>query len=362
MRVLIIDDDELDRRAIKRALKRSGLTFEVHEASDARSGIALAQASSFDCVLLDFRLPDMDGLAVVKKLAELNQNVAPAIVMLTGEGDEHIAVEALKSGIQDYLPKSSLTEAALGRAISTAVNLVDAQNQITELNRQKDRFYSILAHDLKSPFNALLGFSSMIAESAKNASREQLADWAQSFHQATEQVYDLLESLLEWSQLQRHEISYDPRDVNLHELIEGNRSLLAPLAAKKRIELASDVVPTLSAYGDQNMIDAVLRNLIANAIKFTETDGIVSILAKEDDDWVRVSVIDNGIGVSPERINRLFVLGEKTSTAGTEGEKGTGFGLLLCDEYVRKQGGKLLVESTLGEGSAFHFTLPIAPG
>ena len=226
------------------------------------------------------------------------------------------------------------------------------------LNQQKNKLFSILAHDLKSPFNSLLGMSELMSRGIDTYSRAQLAKHSKSINDSGHRLFQLLENLLEWSRSQMDQITFEPGPQALDEIVGQSVDLLSNLAQDKNVRLVSDV-PKLTVQADRHMTDAVIRNMLTNAIKFTEEMGCVTISAEHKNGSIEMAVTDTGIGMAPDRLDSLFRIGSAQSTRGTRGEAGTGLGLLLCKDFVERHGGTISVASKLGEGSTFRFTLPI---
>ena len=237
-------------------------------------------------------------------------------------------------------------------------NLVNLNLQLKELNATKDKFFSIIAHDLRSPFNAILGFSNLLVEQMKSREYEGIEEYAGVIHNSSHRAMDLLINLLEWSRSQTGRIEFNPEYVEMGSLIKEVTALLNDTAQQKSITIFRESPDTLSVFVDKAMISTVLRNLISNAIKFTHPGGTIVISAEQNPDKLLVTVSDNGIGIKKETIDKLFLIEESYSTAGTQNEKGSGLGLLLCKEFILKHKGKIWVESELGKGSKFRFTLP----
>ncbi|MGE5621222.1 MAG: ATP-binding protein [archaeon] len=237
-------------------------------------------------------------------------------------------------------------------------HMKNIERELKELNADKDKFFSIISHDLKSPFSSLLGFSEFLASDFDQLSPEEVKTFAQNIHKSAKSVFDLLENLLQWSRLQTGGMEYSPVRFNLRDLAEEIYSIYEISAIKKRITLSTEIDDKIEVFADKNMIEAVLRNLVSNAIKFTQPGGEVSIRAKSENVRVVVSVADNGVGISTENQKKLFAIGEKLTTLGTEKERGTGLGLILSKEFVEKNNGTLELKSQPGEGSEFSFTLP----
>jgi signal transduction histidine kinase/ligand-binding sensor domain-containing protein len=232
--------------------------------------------------------------------------------------------------------------------------------ELNELNASKDKFFSIIAHDLKNPFNTIIGFSDMMKESVRLNDTAMFYEYTVMINTSAVQTLRLLENLLEWANSQRGKLTFTPVNVNLREVVVDEFSIIGEMALQKEIELKTSVDSALTVVADKNMIRTILRNLISNAIKYTHRKGIVDVGAKINESQVEVSVSDNGIGMSDETISKLFSLDANLSTRGTDNERGTGLGLFLCKEFVEKHGGKISVASEVGKGSVFKFVVPLA--
>jgi len=225
----------------------------------------------------------------------------------------------------------------------------------------KNRFFSIVSHDLKSPFTSLLGMTHMMSQMADTFSKDKLVEYANNVNEAGERVFELLQNLLQWSRLQMEGAKLEAEVIPLDELAQECIDILKPMALEKDITLTNNIKKT-AAFADPEMVRTVIRNLIANSLKFTQFGGTVEVSSSGDGDMVQVTVTDTGVGMSAKQAKNIFSLDQKTSTAGTAGEKGTGLGLPLCKDMLERNGGRIWVESILGEGSQFNFTLPIGPG
>ena len=266
----------------------------------------------------------------------------------------------LKKQIVELMDREQRLEAQGMELVALAEDAAQIRDELGTLNKQKDKFFSIIAHDLRSPFNALLGFSSILETRGPELSPEQVTDYGRLVHQAAQQSFALLEDLLDWSLLQMGRMDFDPQPVNIGKIVEAGLFLFEPNAAAKDITLSADHPRGLMALADAQMVRTILRNLINNAIKFTPEKGTITVTAGRVEDWIEIAVTDTGVGMTAEKIERLFLIEEKTSTMGTGGESGTGLGLQLCKELVEKNGGKITIESSVGKGSTFKFTLPAA--
>lgn len=236
--------------------------------------------------------------------------------------------------------------------------LEKANQHLAELNTTKDKFFSIIAHDLKNPFNTILGFSELLSENYLKLSEDKKQNFAQIIFKASKNVFNLLENLLLWVRSQTDRVKFEPSEIELNSLIVENISLLQEMSQHKNISIQFSITDTFTAYADRNMINTVIRNLLTNAIKFTGSAGTIRVDMLNENGFVHVRVADSGVGISPEEIGKLFRVDVHYTKEGTDGETGTGLGLILCYEYIMKNKGKIWVESKPGKGSTFHFTLP----
>jgi signal transduction histidine kinase len=258
-----------------------------------------------------------------------------------------------------YLSIINTKNNAIQIADKLTFELKENEVKLLRINVTKNKFFSIIAHDLRSPFNSFLGLTQIMAEELPSLSMEEVQKFADSMRKSAANLYRLLENLLEWSQLQQGLIPHNPEFVCLLPLINESVEMILESAKNKQIEIVIDVSLDIEVYAENNSLQTIIRNLVSNAVKFTPKGGKIQIFAKSNpDNSVEISVIDSGIGMKPPMKDNLFKLDVSTSRKGTEGELSTGLGLLLCKEFVEKHGGKLWVESEEGKGSTFRFTLP----
>ncbi len=242
--------------------------------------------------------------------------------------------------------------------ISDITNLRKVERKLEESNATKDKFYSIIAHELKNPFHSIMGFSDLIIDNNKKNNHKKVYYFAKLINETAHQAYALLENLLNWSRSETGMIEFRPTEFNLESLFVDILDITSGNSLAKNIKVSYEINGNVQIFADKNMLSTVLQNLVANAIKFTRESGIVRIIATQISNDVQISVVDNGIGIKNENIDKLFNLNENISTKGTNNERGTGLGLILCKEFVEKHGGKIWVESEVGRGSVFKFTIP----
>lgn len=237
--------------------------------------------------------------------------------------------------------------------------LKENEARLREAVATRDKFFSIIAHDLKNPFNSILGFSDLLAEQVSNKNYEGIEEYSSIIQNSSQRVMDLLMNLLEWSRSQTGRMEYNPEFVELHTLINQARELMEDAAHQKSITIELQIPRNFRAIADKAMISTTLRNLISNAVKFTNPGGLITISVGQEEEELIVSIADNGVGIKKELIDKLFKVEGSNSTEGTQKEKGTGLGLILCKEFIGKHGGRIWAESELGKGSTFYFTLPL---
>lgn len=363
-RILLIDDG--DRAAVRAALAGSNLNYTLVERDGADSGLAAAVLDNFDCVLLG------GGLAhsgLLSRLASA-EGGSQAVIAFTDEGDDALAL--LRAGALDSLSRREASPQVLARAIRYArarrgfvVELQAARQDaeaksraLDRLNRQTTLILSILAHDLRNPFQVLLGMSRSLVESAGAGDLQTMARRAAGVHEAANQAHGLMESLFAWASLHM-EARTEPAAVEVAALFEDCLSALHERAEAKGVRLeacAGDAV----VLAQEDAAASILRNLVANALKFTAPGGTVALSAESRREHVAIAVADTGVGMSEAQIAGLFRLESRSTSTGTAGERGAGLGLLLCRDLAEWIGGSLEVESRLNQGTTFRLVLPAA--
>jgi len=388
VKILLVEDNPGDVYLIQELLKTSDLRFNIERSASLADAVKMAGSHEYDVILLDLGLPDSFGLETLRKFEAIKMNVP--VVVLTGLDDKEISISSVKEGAQDYLVKGNLTGDTIVRAIrygierkklfrelAVAKEALQKLNEeldqkvqtrtrelemyaaeLKELNATKDKFFGIIAHDLKNPLSSLIGASELLINYVNQLDKDNILNISMLLHGSAQQGYALLENLLEWSMTQTGKLEFLTQKLILNEVINDTISIFKTQATNKNVDLQCKINGILEAEIDKNLISSVLRNLLSNAIKFTPKNGKVFIHAHKVQDYIEVSVKDTGIGI-PENIgNNIFRIDVKYTREGTEQEKGTGLGLLLCKEFVEKHGGKIWVESRLGEGSEFKFIIP----
>jgi PAS domain S-box-containing protein len=240
-------------------------------------------------------------------------------------------------------------------------DLQETNAQLQELNASKDKFFSIISHDLRSAFGVLFGFTELLTTRIDVYSKDKLKDLIAKLNTSVERMYALLENLLTWSRIQRGIMKCEPNCIDLFDIVEENMAIFMSRAEYKEVALRSLIQENTLAYADYDMVNTVVRNLISNALKFTDTGGSITVSAVSENQHVEVTVSDTGCGIDEKGIANIFRIDTTYTSIGTAGEQGTGLGLILCKELIEQNGGRIWVESEIGEGTVFRFTVPQKP-
>lgn len=302
-----------------------------------------------------------------EKISEFGRNVNSSKMM--AERSEVVGVRRdgiefhAEASISNIRIKGSIYYTAIVRDISiTKLVIRKLQENVVELEgllEDKDRYFSVLAHDLRNPFAGLKGYIDLLKSDFDNFSKEEIFEMLESIEVITNKTYLLLENLLDWSRIQLNRTNYSPKNFTLKEVVKNEVELFHEQAKFKKVNLVFYVEDSCSVFADVNMISAIIRNLISNALKFSKENGYISINSKIVNSYAEVSVTDNGIGMSKDVLKKLFLTESSKIQKGTNNEKGHGFGLLLVKEFVHKNGGTIEINSELNLGTTIKFTIPI---
>ncbi|MBN8546866.1 MAG: PAS domain-containing sensor histidine kinase [Ignavibacteria bacterium] len=260
----------------------------------------------------------------------------------------------------DGQPHSSMIvrDITLRKKVEAEIQL--NSEKLAAINSTKDKFFSMISHDLRSPFHILLNFSQMLLEDADNLSREQIKHYADTLYKSISNLYGLLENLLNWSLVQRDKISFEPQELNLTFVIDQAFEIVSTTALKKEIVLVNGVLQDTLVFADKNMLTTIIQNLVSNGIKFSHRGGSILVTAVKSEDELVLIVSDKGVGIKESDLQALFEQNGNLQTSGTEREKGSGLGLALCREFAKRHGGSLEVISHPGEGSRFFVSFPVS--
>ena len=362
-KILIVDDVVSNVLLLKILLTNE--KFQVCTASNGKQCIEVAQNEHPDLILLDVMMPDLNGFdtAVILKKDPTTQEIP--IIFLTALNNPNDLVKGFQVGANDFLTKPFNKEELVMRVMHQ-IQLVAAKRIIVRQNEElkrtisnRDKMYSVIAHDLRSPMASIR----MVLNLAVNVvSPEMVGDeifgLLDKANRESEETHDLLDNLLKWTKSQTGRLNVVYQDIDLDDIVPGVVDIFKMIAEMKKIDLKYlPAEEKLTVRADNDMIKTIIRNFLSNAVKFTPAGKGIEVFYTREGDFARVSVRDHGVGVEPERVETIFHKGE--TTYGTGGEEGSGLGLQLCQDFARKNGGEAQVESTLGEGSTFSFTIPL---
>lgn len=356
MNLLAIEDKDLDLLFIKKILLNSGEEINLMSANTIFDGLAKLESENIDCILLDMHLPDGEKGDAFDKIFNIYPHIP--IILLTGHSDVELGLELIDRGAQDFIMKEDINSKDLLKAIKFAIRRIRTENELRELNATKDKFFSIMAHDLKSPLSIFALATNTLVKEYENLDKEDLNEYLIDLNDNAQNIYGLLENLLTWSRTQRGKINFTPDIFDIKFIIEGNVQLYNASALEKGVEIINTVTDEIKVYSDSNLINTVLRNLINNAVKFTGTNGKITISVDSNIKNFQINVSDTGVGMSEFVVENLFNLDFNRTTLGTNNEKGTGLGLIVCKEFVKLIGGEIWAKSKLGKGTTFSFTIP----
>ena len=374
LHILLVDDDEVDRLAVKRLLRQTRFDAVVEERSDRSAAMAALTPQAFDCVLLDYALPGADGVEILKEIRAKGQTVP--VIALTGQGDEEVAVELMKAGAADYLNKNSLTAERLERSLRYALALHRADEELRQLlereqrarqeaqaaNRAKDEFLATLSHELRTPLNAILGWARLL--STGNLDPQTARKAIEIIERNTRLQAQLIEDLLDMSRIITGKLRLDLRIVPVSRIIDAALDSVRPAADAKRITIDATLVdPDQSLLCDSARMQQVIWNLLTNAIKFTPDGGKIRITAERVDDAALViGVADSGMGIAPDFLPFVFERFRQQDAASTRAHGGLGLGLSIVRHVTELHGGTVEAKSEgEGRGATFSVRVPLAP-
>lgn len=355
-RILIVDDNPMNLLLTSKILE--GFDYEVYTALSGREGLDKMQETEPSLVLLDISMPEMDGFEVCDEIKKNKLWKEIPVIFLTANTLTEDLVKGFEKGGVDYITKPFKTEELLVR-VKTHLELFDSKNEIVKMNKQRDKLYSIIAHDIRSPLSGVLQTITAIEQGYFDPSGDDFKDIIHHLKIRTEETSTLLNSLLQWSRVKSDKFEIKPTQTNIYVVVSSCIQLLNANAENKHINIHFDSEKDAIAWCDEVSIHTVVRNLISNAIKFTRSNGSVWVRTSKTNGKLRIEIVDTGVGMSQDTIKSIFEKDEHVTTSGTNNEQGTGLGLMLVKEFVEQNNGKIFVESVIGKGSTFVVELPV---
>ncbi|MBF0452900.1 MAG: hybrid sensor histidine kinase/response regulator [Candidatus Magnetomorum sp.] len=356
--IMIVDDSPTNLSVLIDYLYNSG--FKILIANDGESALTIAQRGRPDLILLDIMMPGMNGYETCQCLKQDRRTKDIPVIFISALSKSMDKVKGFSVGGVDYITKPFQQDEVLAR-VTTHLTIQRQKKDLAKLNATKDKFFSIISHDMRGIFTPIAGASDIISRIAEKYDDARLKKFSGMMVISVRIAVKLFENLLEWSRTQQIDMPFEPSNVSLTHLVNETMGLFQEHQKSKNIHIINDIIDDdLQVYVDDNMVKTIVRNLLSNALKFTPSGGKITLKAIKVDDFIEVSVSDNGIGINSNSIDKLFLLQNAKSNPGTDGEKGTGLGLILCKEFVEKNGGQIFVNSSVHYGTTVGFTLPEA--
>ena len=363
--ILVVDDVVSNVLLLKILLTKEN--FKVLTANNGYTCIEIAQNNHPDLILLDVMMPDINGFETAEKLKSDPATADIPIIFLTALNAPSDLVKGFQVGANDFLTKPFNKEELVMRVMRQiqlvfAKRIIESQN--AELKRtisNRDKMYSVIAHDLRSPMASIrMVLNLLVSTISSELIGEELFSLLDKANKESEETHDLLDNLLKWTKSQTGRLNVVHQNFDISDVLIGIEDIFSLIAENKKQKINFDKqTGSIMVRADKDMLNTVLRNFMSNAIKFTPEGKDIDILVDKQDKFVKVSIRDHGVGISPERIATLFSAGQ--TTYGTKNEEGSGLGLQLCQDFARKNGGDVMVESVLGEGSTFSVFVPLMP-
>lgn len=354
--VLIIDDNPMNLMLASKVLELNN--YDSCTAESGLEGIAQIEKKMPSLILLDINMPEMNGYEVCRKIKEVEKWNEIPIIFLTAQIHTENLVEGFEAGGVDYITKPYKSEELLVR-VKNHLELAESRRTILEMNRSRDKIYSIIAHDIRSPLSGILMTLDTIDQGYLDPSSEDFKDIIHQLKIRTKDTTTLLTSLLNWTRSQDMNVVLQPKETNINQLIISSIQLLIDVAKNKNISILNEISETLNSWCDEVSINTVFRNIISNAIKFTPNNGKITIKGQNLDSSVEISISDTGIGMPEDVIKKIFGENQLFTSSGTANEQGTGLGLMLVKDFLKKNNGSLTVQSKKNVGTIFTVTLPI---
>lgn len=374
---MIVDDLPENIMVVETTLQKEGFNTEI--ATTGKDAINHIRAVKPDLVLLDVLMPKVDGFEVARRIKADEETAYVPIIFLTALNEPKYIIEGFNAGGVDFISKPfNLTELLarvkthvelkksqeanvelIDRLKSTNEDLNQTKNKLTESNNNKDKFFSIIAHDLRNPFQGFYKLTDYIHTEFHNLDRQELKEMIDDIFASAEKLNKLLENLLAWSRIQLGKITIRKETYSLRQIIDMDIRLFDDVAKAKSINILNNIDDDISIYTDLQMFNTVIRNLISNAVKFTNVFGKVVISAIVEDGMIKLNIADDGIGMSDDELKKIFCIDTQILKTGTAGESGTGLGMILTKELLDKLGYNIKIKSKVDSGTSFTIEIPL---
>ncbi len=364
-KILVVDDSVFDLQLVEWILQEKNYNTVI--AKSGKEALEAARTFVPDLILLDIMLPDMTGFEVCVRIKKIEVLKDIPVIFITALSNVEDIVKGFEAGGVDYVTKPFNRDELLVR-IKNHLDLISSKRQIElqahELalsNALKNKLFSVISHDLRAPVGSIKQTLDFIASGLIKPGEELFDETIDNLRKTSDEAYILLENLLGWAKSQSNILHVLPEPINLKSLASSIMGLLNLSYKTKKIDVENRIPDETIVFADLQMVNSVLRNLLSNAMKFTPANGLIRIHSEIKGDLVEISVTDTGVGIAESDLKKVFNAENPLKTFGTNNESGSGLGLLLCKDFIEKNGGKIWIESKAGKGSTFTFTLPAQP-
>ncbi|TRX66250.1 hybrid sensor histidine kinase/response regulator [Carboxylicivirga sp. M1479] len=357
VRNVLIVDDIIDNVKIIESLLLKNERVNTYIATSGEQALGISRNICFDLMLIDVRMPDMDGIETLQKLKSQTPNKDVPVLFLVAKMDKDGISRVFENGGADIIYKPFHYESSLAR-IKVHLDSFNQKIKLKKMLEVRDRFFTVLAHDLRAPFTSILGLSEILHHRFDQLEHEDRKTQLKVLYESSNKAFELLSELLEWGANLKSVMTFNPEQQNLLAIVEECQSILKYLLNEKNISFETSVDKACVVMADQNMLKTILRNFISNAIKFSPQGSTIRVEATEKKNEVEILISDKGIGMDEDTMATIFKMDNVVSNEGTNGEIGYGFGLLICKDYIEQHQGRVWCNSTINQGSDFYFTLP----
>jgi len=356
LNILIVEDNPGDQVLIKELLGETNLNINrLFYAEYISEAFDILNKEKINIILLDLNLPDSSkGETVSKMFLSIKQI---PVIILSSNYDEVMEFESVKNGVQEFLVKGTFTPTDLERGIRNAYLRVEFERELRDTNIFKSKLFRIISHDLRSPFQALLNYLEFMIDDFETLSKEEIKEYLLNLKDVSNPMFSLVDNLLNWTRIESNRIEFSPKELNVCKVIDECVKLVGLHVKSKAISISINSEVD-NIYADEEMLKTVLRNLISNAVKFSNKGGEIKISVTNRNHSNIFQITDNGVGITPDRLRKIFNINTNQSTEGTSNEKGSGLGILLSKEFVELHGGEIRIESELSKGTTVIFSIP----